>query len=56
MRERQRTTEELGHDYEECHGLNPLAYVVSQVGANSGYPLASADTKIRISFMTFQSS
>ena len=45
MREMQRATEELGREYEERHGLNPLAYVVSQIGANSGFPLAGADTK-----------
>ena len=45
MREMQRATEELAREYEERHGLNPLAYVVSQIVANSGYPLASADTK-----------
>lgn len=45
MREMQRATEELGKIYEERHGLNPIDYVVAEVGGNSGRSLAGADTK-----------
>ena len=45
MRELQRATEELGAEYEERHGRNPLDYVMAQVGGNTGYGLAGADTK-----------
>ena len=45
MRELQRATEELGNEYEERHGRNPLDYVMAQVGGNTGYGLAGADTK-----------
>jgi len=45
MREMQRATEELGAEYEERHGLNPLDYVMAEIGGNSGRGLAGADTK-----------
>ena len=45
MREMQRATEELGAEYEEKHGANPLDYVIAQTGGNSGYGLAGADGK-----------
>lgn len=45
MREMQRATEELGAEYEEIHGLNPLDYVIAQIGGNGGRGLAGADTK-----------
>jgi len=45
MREMQRATEELGAEYEERHGTNPLDYVIAQIGGNSGYGLAGADNK-----------
>ncbi|MAM24435.1 MAG: acriflavine resistance protein B [Rhodobacteraceae bacterium] len=45
MREMQRATEELGAEYEERHGRNPLDYVMAQIGGNSGYGLAGADGK-----------
>ncbi|MEI4231961.1 efflux RND transporter permease subunit [Roseovarius sp. D22-M7] len=45
MREMQRATEELGQEYEERHGTNPLAYVIAQVGGTAGRGLAGSDTK-----------
>ena len=45
MREMQRATEELGAEYEARHGLNPLDYVMAEIGGNSGRGLAGADTK-----------
>ncbi len=45
MRELQRATEELGAEYAEKYGANPLDYVIAQTGGNSGYGLAGADTK-----------
>ena len=45
MREMQRATEELGREYEERHGTNPLDYVIAQVGGNAGWGLAGADLK-----------
>lgn len=44
MRELQRATEELGVEYEERYGRNPLEYVLAEVGGNSGYGLAGAET------------
>lgn len=45
MREMQRATEELGADFEERYGRNPLDYVIAEVGGNTGRRLAGADTK-----------
>jgi multidrug efflux pump subunit AcrB len=45
MREMQRATEELGQEYAERHGTNPLAYVIAQVGGTAGRGLSGADTK-----------
>ncbi len=45
MRELQRATTEVGAQYEAEHGTNPLAYVVAEIGGNSGRGLAGADTK-----------
>lgn len=45
MREMQRATEELGAEYQERHGTNPLDYVIAQIGGNSGRGLAAADGK-----------
>jgi multidrug efflux pump subunit AcrB len=45
MREMQRATEEVGRDYEEQYGLNPLVYVMAQVGGNTGSGLAGVDNK-----------
>ena len=45
MREMQRATEELGKKYEKEYGLNPIDYVVAEIGGNTGHPLASARNK-----------
>jgi multidrug efflux pump subunit AcrB len=45
MRELQRATIALGEDYEERYGTNPLAYVLAEIGGNSGRALPSADDK-----------
>ena len=45
MREMQRATEELGVEYEQRHGRNPLDYVMAQVGGTTGRGLAGADSK-----------
>lgn len=41
----QEVTEALGAEYEAEHGVNPLAYVIAEVGGNSGRGIAGADTK-----------
>ena len=45
MREMQRATEALGAQYQAEHGLNPLKFVVAEVGGNSGRGIAGAETK-----------
>ena len=45
MREMQRATNELAAKYEAEHGLNPLDYVISEVGGTTGRGLAGQDTK-----------
>jgi len=45
MREMQRATEALGAEYEERYGLNPLVYVMAEIGGNSGYGLSGVETK-----------
>lgn len=45
MREMQRATEALGQDYKERYGLNPLDYVMAEIGGNTGRGLAGAETK-----------
>lgn len=45
MREMQRATEELGAKYEAEHGVNPLEYVVAQIGGGSGRGISGADSK-----------
>jgi multidrug efflux pump subunit AcrB len=45
MRELQRAVEALTADYETRYGLNPVLYVVAEVGGNSGRSLAGASTK-----------
>ncbi len=45
MRQLQQTVEDLGAQYEEEHGRNPLLYVVAQIGGTTGPGLAGADTK-----------
>jgi multidrug efflux pump subunit AcrB len=43
--ELQRATEEIGADYAARYGTNPVKYALAQVGGNSGYGMAGADTK-----------
>ncbi len=45
MREMQRATEELGSEYEERYGTNPLQYVMAETGGNSGRNLPGAETR-----------
>ncbi len=45
MREMQRATSELAAEYEAEYGVNPLSYVIAQIGGNAGFGLAGADTK-----------
>ena len=45
MRELQRATEALGAKYEAEYGVNPLAYVLAEIGGNSGRELSSAADK-----------
>jgi multidrug efflux pump subunit AcrB len=45
MREMQRATEALGAEYEAEYGVNPLSYVVAEIGGNSGRAIAGSDTK-----------
>ncbi|MFT7595913.1 MAG: multidrug efflux pump subunit AcrB, partial [Paracoccaceae bacterium] len=46
MREMQRATEELGAKYAaENDGVNPLDYVMAEVGGNAGRGLSGVDTK-----------
>ena len=45
MREMQRAAEALGAEYEAEHGVNPLQFVVAEVGGNSGRAIAGSDTK-----------
>lgn len=45
MRELQRATDVVAARYEAEHGVNPLSYVLTQVGGGTGFGLAGADTK-----------
>lgn len=45
MRDLQRATEALGAAYEAEHGVNPLAYVVAQVGGSAGRGLSGSETR-----------
>lgn len=45
MRELQRATEALGKVYEEEHGLNPLAFVMAEIGGNTGRGLSGSDAR-----------
>ena len=45
MREMQRATEELGREYEERYGRNPIDYIMAQVGGTTGRGLDGADSK-----------
>ncbi len=45
MREMQRATNELAAEYEAEHGVNPLGYVIAEIGGNAGFGLAGTETK-----------
>ncbi|MEL6452233.1 MAG: efflux RND transporter permease subunit [Pseudomonadota bacterium] len=45
MREMQRATEDLGAQYEERYGRNPIDYVIAEIGGNAGRGLAGSDSK-----------
>jgi len=45
MQEMQRATQALGLEYEERYGLNPLLFVMAEVGGNGGRGLSGVDTK-----------
>jgi multidrug efflux pump subunit AcrB len=45
MRELQRATDAVATRFEAEYGTNPLAYVLAEIGGNTGIPLAAADTK-----------
>ncbi|MEM7319998.1 MAG: efflux RND transporter permease subunit, partial [Pseudomonadota bacterium] len=47
MREMQRATEALGLEYEERYGLNPIDYVIAEVGGSAGYGLSGVESKDR---------
>lgn len=45
IREMQRATEEVAKSYEDEYGVNPLDYVIAEIGGNAGRGLSGADTK-----------
>ena len=45
MREMQRATEELGAEYAERYGENPLVFVMAETGGNAGRGLSGVETK-----------
>ncbi|CUH38427.1 Multidrug transporter MdtC [Jannaschia seosinensis] len=45
MRELQRAATELGEEYAGEYGANPVAYMLAEIGGNTGRPLPSADDK-----------
>ncbi|MBB3993198.1 multidrug efflux pump subunit AcrB [Sulfitobacter undariae] len=45
MREMQRATDAVAAQLEAEHGINPLEYVMAQIGGNSGRGLAAAENK-----------
>ena len=45
MRLFQEATETLGLEYEQRYGVNPLDYVLAEIGGNAGRSLPGADTK-----------
>ncbi|MBO9406428.1 efflux RND transporter permease subunit [Shimia sp. R9_1] len=44
MKEMQRATEELGKEFEERYGENPLDYVIAVIGGNSGRALPGSES------------
>ncbi|UWQ92126.1 efflux RND transporter permease subunit [Rhodobacteraceae bacterium M382] len=45
MREMQRATEALGDEYADRYGLNPLDYVMAEIGGNAGRGLSGVEAK-----------
>lgn len=45
MRELQRATETLGAEYQERYGANPLAFVIAEIGGNSGRGISGSDQR-----------
>ena len=45
MKTLQNTVEELGKEYEEKHGKNPIKYLLAEVGGNSGRGLSGTENK-----------
>ncbi|MAU48302.1 MAG: acriflavine resistance protein B [Yangia sp.] len=45
MRMLQRMADELGREYEDRYGRNPIDYVIAEIGGNAGYGLAGSDSK-----------
>ncbi|MEO0676884.1 MAG: efflux RND transporter permease subunit, partial [Pseudomonadota bacterium] len=45
MREMQRAAEELGAEYAERFGANPISYAIAEIGGNSGRAISGSETK-----------
>ncbi|KAB7613961.1 efflux RND transporter permease subunit [Amylibacter sp. SFDW26] len=45
MRELQRAVDETAIEYEQKHGVNPVTFVMAEIGGNTGRGLAGADIK-----------
>ncbi|MCA0846540.1 efflux RND transporter permease subunit [Salipiger thiooxidans] len=45
MRMLQRMADELGREYEDRYGRNPIDYVIAEIGGNAGPGLAGSDSK-----------
>lgn len=45
MQEFQRAAEAVAAEFEAEHGVNPMAYVLAEVGGNSGRPLGGSENK-----------
>ncbi|MGK7654355.1 efflux RND transporter permease subunit [Roseovarius sp. B08] len=45
MHQIQTAVEDLGQDYEDRYGANPIKFAIAQIGGNAGGGLAGADTK-----------
>lgn len=45
MQEMQRAVEEIGKEYEDKYGRNPVEFAIAEIGGNSGRPLPGSDNK-----------
>ncbi|MEM9437258.1 MAG: efflux RND transporter permease subunit [Pseudomonadota bacterium] len=45
MREMQRAAEELGAQFEERYGTNPISYAIAEIGGNSGRAISGSELK-----------